>query len=342
MHVDVPSATMMPRVPPVPARRRSFGGMVCIILLILGALAAHPARATALDRVMDRAGAHLACETAIAAAETQEALPAGLLGAIAVVETGRSDAPPLPPRPWPWTVNAEGLDIIFDSKEAAMAGVATLQSRGVRSVDVGCLQVNLLSHPQAFTDLAEALDPLANAVYAARFLRSLFAETGDWPSAVAHYHSRTPARAAPYRDRVLARWRPGRALFDRWVRSLQAAEPAPATEAPAPAQRGALRSGPIPAPPAEPHATIPNLWSRWRAGHLEANEALRTGQTAQLLALTASCTTSPDQADQADQADLRRRCQGLGRRSPFHSVLTLRGALALRGVLAVHETAAEP
>ena len=43
--------------------------------------------------------------------------------------------------------------------------------------------------------------PLANALYAARFLKSLHAEQGDWGRAAGAYHSRTPEFADRYQAR---------------------------------------------------------------------------------------------------------------------------------------------
>ena len=48
-----------------------------------------------------------------------------------------------------------------------------VQAQGVRSIDIGCMQVNLMHHPNAFATLDAAFDPLANALYAARFLTEL-------------------------------------------------------------------------------------------------------------------------------------------------------------------------
>ena len=50
-------------------------------------------------------------------------------------------------------------------------------------------------------------DPDTGADYAAQFLRSLYAERGDWSAAAGAYHSQTPTRASVYRarfDRILA------------------------------------------------------------------------------------------------------------------------------------------
>ncbi len=151
-----------------------------------------------------------ACQRAGLEAERKLNLPSGLLLAIGLVESGRTD--PLTGRvvAWPWTINAAGVGRMFETSAAALAATRELQARGLTSIDVGCFQVNLLHHPMAFTSLEDAFDPQANATYAARFLLALRARTGSWEEAVAAYHSATSERGGPYRDRVLAGWSHGR------------------------------------------------------------------------------------------------------------------------------------
>jgi hypothetical protein len=108
--------------------------------------------------------------------------------------------------PWPWTINAEGVGSFFASKEDAIAAVQALQARGVRSIDVGCMQVNLQQHPEAFHALDQAFDPVTNARYAAGLLLTLFGQTGSWPLAAASYHSQTPTLGAAYQRQVIAAW----------------------------------------------------------------------------------------------------------------------------------------
>jgi hypothetical protein len=146
------------------------------------------------------------CRSAVAAAESGRRVPDGFLAAIARVESGRADPSSGTVSAWPWTVNAEGMGAYYGTKEEAVAAVRALQARGVRSIDVGCLQVNLMHHPEAFASLEQAFDPLANAAYAADFLVSLFTQTGSWPLAAAAYHSQTPTLGAAYQKRVLAEW----------------------------------------------------------------------------------------------------------------------------------------
>ncbi len=146
------------------------------------------------------------CRTAAAAAEAALHVPDAFLSAIAKVESGRADPATGLLAAWPWTVNAEGVGSFYASKAEAVAAVQALQARGVRSIDVGCLQVNLLHHPDAFASLDQAFDPATNAMYAAGFLVALLHQTGSWPLAAAAYHSQTPTLGAPYERRVLAEW----------------------------------------------------------------------------------------------------------------------------------------
>jgi hypothetical protein len=146
------------------------------------------------------------CRAAIQAAERAAGIPAQLLMAIGRVESGRRDPETGAFHPWPWTINAEGRGQFFPTRAAAIAEVQALQARGVRSIDVGCMQVNLRHHPDAFPSLDAAFDPATNARYAARFLSELRQSRADWQAAAGAYHSQTPEFGEPYRARVLAAW----------------------------------------------------------------------------------------------------------------------------------------
>ena len=144
------------------------------------------------------------CSAAAAATEQALGLPDRLLLAIGRAESGRVDAASGQFAPWPWTVNAQGAGHFFASRDEAVGFVRMLQAQGVRSIDVGCFQVNLLYHPAAFDSLEQGFDPAANAAYAGRFLLSLHARSGAWESAVAFYHSAAPLEGEAYRRRVYA------------------------------------------------------------------------------------------------------------------------------------------
>jgi hypothetical protein len=202
------------------------------------------------------------CRGAIASAETTFRIPDLFLSAIGRVESGR----PLPlsgqVAPWPWTVDAEGQGHFYPSKQSAMEAVQALQARGVRSIDVGCLQVNLEQHPDAFASLDQAFDPQANASFAARLLSSLFVQTGSWPLAAAAYHSQTPAIGAAYQQKVLSAW----AAPDRPTDSGAASE---RRQAAAPPRSFAL-SGAQSAGPPSVGRTITSFSRRFRTGEAQS------------------------------------------------------------------------
>jgi hypothetical protein len=145
------------------------------------------------------------CRKAIRDAEQAASVPTQLMAAIGRVESGRPDDNGVI-HPWPWTINAEGEGHIFETKADAIAAVRALQAKGMRSIDVGCMQVNLMHHPNAFATLDQAFDPVTNATYAARFLTELHALTGDWAKATAFYHSATPDLGTDYARKVAAVW----------------------------------------------------------------------------------------------------------------------------------------
>ena len=91
---------------------------------------------------------------------------------------------------WPWTVDADGEGIFFDTKAQAVAWARkALASGAVTYLDVGCMQIDLRMHPHAFRNLDEAFDPTANAAYGARYLRELpdGDAGGNWYIAIGLY-----------------------------------------------------------------------------------------------------------------------------------------------------------
>ncbi len=139
--------------------------------------------------------------------ETRHQIPAGLLHAIAKVESGRWNEQEKQFMSWPWVIHANGKGHYFSTKEQAIEAVQKLQAQGVKNIDVGLMQINLLYHPDAFETLAEAFDPKHNVDYAARYLKGLKQNHNSWQKAVAYYHSASPTHHRPYCKKVLATWR---------------------------------------------------------------------------------------------------------------------------------------
>jgi hypothetical protein len=180
--------------------RRLPAGLLPLALVLAPVLApVGPARAQG----MATDDPWTACRRAIVAAEPRSGLPPGLLLAIAMVESGRGDPRTGRVEPWPWALNVEGEGRMPESRAAAAAEVAALQAAGRRSIDIGCMQVNLLHHPAAFPDVPSGLEPASNVRYAIAFLRDLHARLGNWAEAIANYHSADAERGGAYHRRVV-------------------------------------------------------------------------------------------------------------------------------------------
>ena len=136
-------------------------------------------------------------------AETRHGIPSGLLQSITRVESGRKMITG-EYMPWAWTLNDRGEGLFFDDREAALAYLRNAVAKPEHSVDVGCMQVNTKWHADGFPDLADMLDPVHNASYAAGFLLDLHAAHQSWDEAVKHYHSSEPRKNVSYHRRVLA------------------------------------------------------------------------------------------------------------------------------------------
>lgn len=157
---------------------------------MMGLVMAHPVDAQS----------HL-CDAAAAIAAQDSGVPLAILRSVTRVETGRGLQGGI--EPWPWTLNRGGDGTWHDNADTALAAAQGAIAAGHRNLDLGCFQINHHWHGDAFSGLADMLDPVANARYAAHFLRDLHNEFGDWEAAVGAFHSRNPTRA----NRYLARYR---------------------------------------------------------------------------------------------------------------------------------------
>lgn len=145
------------------------------------------------------------CTRATEQVERAMRIPDGFLSAMSRVESGRMGSDGVVAA-WPWTVTAAGVGHYYQTREEAVAAVETFRQQGTYSLDVGCMQVNLQQHPNAFPSVEQAFDPVHNAQYAGEFLLQLHEKTGSWPRAAAAYHSQTPGIGTPYQWKVLEAW----------------------------------------------------------------------------------------------------------------------------------------
>lgn len=176
-----------------------------LLLFAATAIAAVPAHAQGPINLLPAVNDNEVCLQNILIQEQQHRIPVGLLTAIGLTESGRSFGNGHR-TVWPWTVNAAGEGHFFESKKDAIAFVQEKQAAGTDSIDVGCMQVNLKHHPDAFASLDDAFDPATNVAYAADFLTSLRAELNSWIGAARRYHSATPELGDAYGEIVLANW----------------------------------------------------------------------------------------------------------------------------------------
>lgn len=191
------------------------------------------------------------CPSLIEAAEQAMELPAHLLQSISKVESGRWNEAEGARLAWPWTVSAKGKGRYLPSKQAMLKEIRALQRRGIKSIDVGCMQVNLKYHGDAFDSLEQAVDPVHNVAYAAVFLSQLRAGSRSWPKAVGHYHSQTPKLGSKYRRKVMDAWRQEKRLAVKKALEQRRAQVA-AVPQQAPAERPEI---PPPPPPVKVSAT---------------------------------------------------------------------------------------
>ena len=168
--------------------RGAFLFMLMIALPVVGQAAGKPASEMAICR-----------NAAIKAADRHD-IPRDVLIAITLVETGTNRGGSY--GAWPWTVNVAGEGFWFDSRAAALLKAQKSLARGQPSFDVGCFQLNYKWHGEHFSSIDQMFEPGPSGDYAARFLKSLHAETGDWIKAAGYYHSRTPVHAKRYRNLV--------------------------------------------------------------------------------------------------------------------------------------------
>ena len=123
------------------------------------------------------------CEKEILRASQRYDIPAGILYAVGLTETGRKG------RLQPNALNIEGKALFPKNRTEAVSAFHEAKREGRKLIDLGCMQINHHYHGNQFRSIEDMLDPRRNVDYAARFLLSLHARHSTWSMAVARYHA---------------------------------------------------------------------------------------------------------------------------------------------------------
>lgn len=132
-------------------------------------------------------------------------IPKDLLRSISIAETGRWQNKSKTYLPWPWAVNQAGDSYYFKNKKQAIEAVKKMLEQGITNIDIGCMQINLHHHPEAFLNLNQAFEAKDNIEYAAKFLVKHYQYLGSWEKSVAAYHSFSE-NGKNYAKKVLTIW----------------------------------------------------------------------------------------------------------------------------------------
>jgi len=128
-------------------------------------------------------------------AEEHTGVPSGLLASIAIQESSFR----------PWSVNLAGQGFHEDSLESAMARV---RNSGVRSFDLGLMQINVWWLKRFDVSVRQALDPARNVVLGSLILKDCLSRYG-LVGGVSCYHSGSPdgTDGRRYARKVLRNWK---------------------------------------------------------------------------------------------------------------------------------------
>lgn len=137
------------------------------------------------------------CESEMLRAAQENAVPAGVLYAVALTETGQKGAL------HEYAMNVGGRAVFNANLPEAIRVFTKARAEGVKLIDIGCMQVNHHFHGRMFSSVEEMFDPRKNVDYAARFLRKLHQGQKTWTEAVARYHA-GPGNAPAQKSYVCA------------------------------------------------------------------------------------------------------------------------------------------
>jgi soluble lytic murein transglycosylase-like protein len=123
------------------------------------------------------------CEKEMHAAARHYDIPLGVLYSVGMTESGGKKGLR------PHAMNIAGKPYFATDLQDAVNTFTAERGKGVKLIDLGCMQINHHYHHKEFASVEEMLDPAKNVAYAARFLKELRAREGTWTMAVARYHA---------------------------------------------------------------------------------------------------------------------------------------------------------
>lgn len=143
-----------------------------------------------------QADSPLFCQNQIHFEEKSKGIEAGLLEAIATIESKLN----------PYVVNVQGNSHHFRNLQTAVDFVQSKLNRGIQNISVGPMQLHVPSHRRHFKSLKDMIDPVHNIRYAAGLFMRLKRRYGSCEKAVRYYHSSNPNANRQYKDRVFGAW----------------------------------------------------------------------------------------------------------------------------------------
>ncbi|GLK70051.1 transglycosylase SLT domain-containing protein [Ancylobacter dichloromethanicus] len=124
-----------------------------------------------------------ACEAAMERAAARHDVPLAILYAVGLTETGGNGTLQ------PLAMNGGGESYVANSLADGERKLADFVRRGIKLVDLGCMQINYRWHGDQFDSVAQMFEPERNVDYAARFLATLKRQHGNWTMAAARYNA---------------------------------------------------------------------------------------------------------------------------------------------------------
>lgn len=169
-------------------------------------------------------------------AERELNIPAGLLVAVALVESGVDGAP------HPFAMSVGGRAIYARNTKDAARFLRDRRGNVQNNMYVGCMQLSVGNHRNQFDPLERIVEPRQNVWYAGRMLVRLHGEEGNWRSALARYNGGTTRTSQAYICRI---WRHLSELDERSARLIESPSCEEGTTSIAPRTRRTFRDSQV-------------------------------------------------------------------------------------------------